>query len=380
MAEEVVEQVGLDQVVELGAGADPHRHREAAVREMVVEDGVGDQSRHADDAPAGQRLEPRVDGLEVGNGVADAEGLQALQELVAGMALGERGLALDEQPPHGLVFVRIGMGMLRHRPVRRHAAVVATQVLERGKVHTLNMGTRGGVNPGEVGPVVGPDFRDILYRIRYKITKTPMIELDDIDRRIVATLQAEGRLPIVDLADRVGLSATPCQRRVKRLEEEGVITRYAALVSPPALGLGLQALVQVTLDDHSEKTVEAFEAAIRARPEVVACYAVTGDMDFLLHVLTPDLAEFQRLRAEGAAAHARRPRHALVLHHAGGEERSRLGADPSSSGGVASRAAARGWSRTRAIRAAVRKSGGAGGGTAKVFFRSRSSMMAMPFW
>ena len=58
------------------------------------------------------------------------------------------------------------------------------------------------------------------------------------------------------------------------------------------MGFGLQALVQVTLDDHSEKTVEAFEAAIRARPEVVACYAVTGDMDFLLHVLAPDLASF----------------------------------------------------------------------------------------
>jgi Lrp/AsnC family leucine-responsive transcriptional regulator len=90
----------------------------------------------------------------------------------------------------------------------------------------------------------------------------------------------------------VGLSPTPCQRRVKRLEEEGVIERYAALVSPPALGLVLQAMVQVTLDDHSEKTVEAFEAAIRARPEVVACYAMTGDMDFLLHILVPDLASF----------------------------------------------------------------------------------------
>ena len=119
-----------------------------------------------------------------------------------------------------------------------------------------------------------------------------MIELDDIDKRIVTTLQAEGRLPMVDLAERVGLSSTPCQRRVKRLEEEGVIERYAALVSPPALGLVLQAMVQVTLDDHSEKTVEAFEAAIRARPEVVACYAMTGDMDFLLHILVPDLASF----------------------------------------------------------------------------------------
>ena len=67
---------------------------------------------------------------------------------------------------------------------------------------------------------------------------------------------------------------------------------YAALIAPEAVGLGLQALVQVTLDDHSEKTVEAFEGAIRARAEVVACYAVTGDMDFLLHVLAPDLASF----------------------------------------------------------------------------------------
>jgi Lrp/AsnC family leucine-responsive transcriptional regulator len=119
-----------------------------------------------------------------------------------------------------------------------------------------------------------------------------MTQLDEIDKKIIAALQAEGRLPIVDLADRVGLSATPCQRRVKRLEEAGVITRYAALISPAAMGYGLQALVEVTLDDHSEKTVEAFEAAIRARPEVVACYAVTGDMDFLLHIFAPDLANF----------------------------------------------------------------------------------------
>ena len=119
-----------------------------------------------------------------------------------------------------------------------------------------------------------------------------MTTLDDIDRKIIAALQAEGRLPIVELADKVGLSPTPCQRRVKRLEEEGVITRYAALIAPAALARGLQALVEVTLDDHSEKTVEAFEAAIRARAEVVACYAVTGDMDFLLHVFVPDLNSF----------------------------------------------------------------------------------------
>src|SRR5277367_6551881 len=93
---------------------------------------------------------------------------------------------------------------------------------------------------------------EILSTMSFENREKTMIELDDIDKRIVAALQAEGRLPIVDLADRVGLSATPCQRRVKRLEEGGVIARYAALVSPQAMGLGLQALVQITLDDHSE--------------------------------------------------------------------------------------------------------------------------------
>ena len=147
------------------------------------------------------------------------------------------------------------------------------------------------VNPCEVGLYLEEVWR-YSPKNRYHRVNITIIELDDIDRRIVTTLQAEGRLPNVDLADRVGLSPTPCQRRVKRLEDEGVIARYAALVSPQAMGLGLQALVQITLDDHSEKTVEAFEAAIRARPEVVACYAVTGDMDFQVHVFAPDLASF----------------------------------------------------------------------------------------
>lgn len=119
-----------------------------------------------------------------------------------------------------------------------------------------------------------------------------MPELDAIDRRILAELQGDGRLPIVELADRVGLSPTPCQRRVKRLEEQGVIQRYAALLDPTASGLALQAFVQVTLDDHSEATVAAFQAAIRARPEVIACYAMAGEMDFLVHVMAADLAAY----------------------------------------------------------------------------------------
>ena len=95
--------------------------------------------------------------------------------------------------------------------------------------------------------------------------------------------------PFVDTA------LTETRQIAANMEErtyESLIMRYAALVSPAAMGFGLQALVEVTLEDHSEKTVEAFEAAIRARPEVVACYAVTGDMDFLLHVFATDLNAF----------------------------------------------------------------------------------------
>jgi Lrp/AsnC family leucine-responsive transcriptional regulator len=116
--------------------------------------------------------------------------------------------------------------------------------------------------------------------------------LDAIDQRIVVELQRDGRLPIVELAQRVGLSATPCLRRLKRLEADGVIARYAALIDTRALGIGVQALVEVTLEDHSEAVVEAFEAAIRERPEVVACFAVTGEMDFLMLVQAADLDSY----------------------------------------------------------------------------------------
>ena len=156
VAEEIVEQVGLDQVVELGAGADPHRHRKAPMRQVIVEHRVGDQARHADDAPAGQLLQPRIDRREVGDAVADAERLEALHELIAGVDLGERRLPLDQQAPHGLVLVRVVGGALRHRPVGRHACVVAAKVFQRGEVHAWNMGTRAVGNPGEVGLSEGP--------------------------------------------------------------------------------------------------------------------------------------------------------------------------------------------------------------------------------
>lgn len=115
------------------------------------------------------------------------------------------------------------------------------------------------------------------------------IELDAIDRRILRALQRDGRLPIVALAEQAGLSPTPCQRRVKRLEEEGVIARYAAVLDPARLGLPLQAFVMVALESHAEEVVSRFLVALAERPEVLAAYAMSGEMDYLLHVLAADL-------------------------------------------------------------------------------------------
>lgn len=117
-------------------------------------------------------------------------------------------------------------------------------------------------------------------------------QLDRIDRRILGELQRDGRLPIVDLATRVSLSPTACQRRVRKLEESGIISRYAAVLSAAALGRRVEAFVRVSIERQSRDVTLAFEDAIRARPEVRACYVMTGDLDFLLHVHVADLETF----------------------------------------------------------------------------------------
>ena len=116
--------------------------------------------------------------------------------------------------------------------------------------------------------------------------------LDRTDLRILQELQRDGRLPIVALAERVSLSPTACQRRVQRLEESGVIERYAAVISPAALGLEIQAFIQVRIERQSKDVAESFEDAVRKLPEVRACYVMTGDLDFLLHVFVADLKAF----------------------------------------------------------------------------------------
>ena len=118
--------------------------------------------------------------------------------------------------------------------------------------------------------------------------------LDPIDCRIVAALQADGRLTNLELAERVGLSPSPCLRRVKRLEREGYIEGYRAMLQRNRLGLGLTVFVGVKIGGHANVEAEAFQESIVAMPEVVACHHVSGEADYLLEVVVPDLERYQR--------------------------------------------------------------------------------------
>jgi Lrp/AsnC family transcriptional regulator, leucine-responsive regulatory protein len=122
----------------------------------------------------------------------------------------------------------------------------------------------------------------------------PKTSLDAIDHRIIAELQADGRLTNVQLADRAGLSPSPCLRRVKRLEQEGVIEGYRALLRRDRIGLGLSVFLSVKIDGHANDRAPTFEQAVTAMPEVVACHMVSGDADYFLEVVVPDLPDYQR--------------------------------------------------------------------------------------
>ena len=122
----------------------------------------------------------------------------------------------------------------------------------------------------------------------------PAIELDRTDLILLAELQHQGRLTNAELAERVHLSASACLRRVQRLEREGVIAGYRAEVDPERLGLGLQAFVRVQLNRHDSAAITAFSDFVNSWDEVVACHALTGDMDYLLQVVVHDLEHFSR--------------------------------------------------------------------------------------
>ena len=122
--------------------------------------------------------------------------------------------------------------------------------------------------------------------------------MDAIDFRILERLQREARISNVDLARAVNLSPSPCLARVRALEADGTIARYVTLLDPNRIGLTVSVIVQVTLEKQVEPALEAFEKAVRERPEVMECYLMTGDADYLLRVLVPDVPAFQRFILE----------------------------------------------------------------------------------
>jgi Lrp/AsnC family leucine-responsive transcriptional regulator len=117
---------------------------------------------------------------------------------------------------------------------------------------------------------------------------------DEFDRRILQILQDDGRLTNADLAERVGLSATPCLRRVKALEERGVIAGYRAELDRSRVGLGLTVMVGVKVDGHRDQNATAIQQAFLAMPEVVTCHLISGEADFLLEVVVTDLQAYER--------------------------------------------------------------------------------------
>lgn len=118
--------------------------------------------------------------------------------------------------------------------------------------------------------------------------------MDKFDKRILNALQQDGRVSNQQLADQVGLSAPACWRRVKALEEAGVVKKYTALLNPAAVDAGLCVMVMVSLLRHSVGHTREFEAAMQACPEVLQCYAVTGNTDFILRVVVSDMGAYDR--------------------------------------------------------------------------------------
>jgi len=122
----------------------------------------------------------------------------------------------------------------------------------------------------------------------------PKPYLDAIDSRIVAELQEDGRLSNVELADKIGLSPSPCLRRVKRLERDGYIEGYRATLRRDCVGLGFSVFLGVKIDGHTNERAMAFERTVVEMPEVIACHLVSGESDYFLEVVVPDLGAYQR--------------------------------------------------------------------------------------
>jgi Lrp/AsnC family leucine-responsive transcriptional regulator len=127
-----------------------------------------------------------------------------------------------------------------------------------------------------------------------KVEELRRLDLDAIDLRILAALQENARIANTELSAAVGLSPAPCLRRVRALEERGVIRKHVTLVSPAAVGLPVSVFVSISLERQVEEALKRFERVILARPEVMECYLMTGDADYLLRVVCADLGAYER--------------------------------------------------------------------------------------
>jgi Lrp/AsnC family transcriptional regulator, leucine-responsive regulatory protein len=126
----------------------------------------------------------------------------------------------------------------------------------------------------------------------------PKQALDEVDWRLLRHVQEDARMSNVDLAERVGLSASPCLRRMRQLEESGIIKGHMTLLDQNAVGLPVSVFISVTLKEQSERALDEFESRIRALPEVMECYLMTGTADYLLRVVMADLAAYERFLKE----------------------------------------------------------------------------------
>ena len=149
--------------------------------------------------------------------------------------------------------------------------IILVLTLLKGVIRFINV--RIGSNPGILGKI--------------------MASLDEIDRRLLAELQSEGRVTNVELAQRVGLTAPPCLRRVRGLEEEGVIRGYHADLDPSKLGFAITVFAMVSLKSQAESALREFEEAMRELPEVREVHMLNGEIDFILKVVSQDLQSFQ---------------------------------------------------------------------------------------
>jgi Lrp/AsnC family leucine-responsive transcriptional regulator len=159
-----------------------------------------------------------------------------------------------------------------------------------------------GARTEVLAPAVDPDYSSVRFRHQGLPFLVDTEQLDRIDRNILDTLSREGRLSSTELARRVGLSKTPVQARVRRLEKDGYIRGYAALIDRERMGEGHIAFVQVTLSDTRSAALDAFNQAVLKVREIEQCHMIAGGFDYLLKIRTKDISSYRRVLGERISA------------------------------------------------------------------------------